>query len=213
MGVTAQNPKRIVQETAKCAAKSGIGVMLTQLNKTLPIGRISGSAVCNSGLDGLSGILCLEAVLTCDVCFTPERRQLRRPGCHCHREYAAVSRPAGYQMTDGERPFKERLALQIVVRKIDSIFEECSKFEEKDKKILFEVLGNLLLQHMRQLPHARAAKTSTPIDETPPQIRELADTAPTDDVRQVLQSVADLCEAELEPKEDEVDTRETGSLE
>jgi hypothetical protein len=105
-------------------------------------------------------------------------------------------------MTDGERSFKEKLALQIVLRKIDSIFEECSKFEEKDKKILFEVMGTLLIQHMRELSHIRAAKSSAPADETPPQIRELADTAPTDGVRQVLLSIADLCEAELESKED-----------
>jgi hypothetical protein len=75
-------------------------------------------------------------------------------------------------MTDGERSFKEKLALRIVHRKIDSIFDECSKFEEKDKRILFEVIGNLLLQHMRQLPHIRAADTSTAADETPPKIRE-----------------------------------------
>jgi hypothetical protein len=37
MQVIAQNPKRIVQETAKCAAKSGIGVMLTQLNRLFPL--------------------------------------------------------------------------------------------------------------------------------------------------------------------------------
>ena len=105
-------------------------------------------------------------------------------------------------MTDGGRSFKEKLALQIVIRKIDLLFEECSKFEERDKKILFDVIGTLLLQQMRQLPHIRAAKTSTPADEARP-IRELADAAPTDGIRQVLLSIADLCEAELEPKEDE----------
>jgi hypothetical protein len=105
-------------------------------------------------------------------------------------------------MTDGERPFKEKSALQIVIRKIDSIFAECSKFEERDKKILLEVIGTLLLQHMRQLPHIRANQTSAPADEAPPQIRELAGTAPTDGIRQVLLSIADLCEAELQPIKD-----------
>jgi hypothetical protein len=104
-------------------------------------------------------------------------------------------------MTDGERPFKEKLAFQIVIRKIDLLFEECSKFEVRDKK-LFDVIGTLLLQHMRQVPHIRAAKTSAPIEEAPPQIRELADTAQTDGIRQVLLSIADLCEAELPPKDD-----------
>ena len=65
-----------------------------------------------------------------------------------------------------------------------------------------EVIGSLLLQHMRQLPHVRAAKTSTPADEAPPQPRELADTGPTGGIRQVLLSIADLCEAELQPIED-----------
>jgi hypothetical protein len=100
-------------------------------------------------------------------------------------------------MTDGGRPFKEKLALRIVLRKIDILFEECSKFDERDKKILLEVIGNLLLQHMRQLPHIRAAKTSAPADEAPPQIEVSADTAPTSGAREVLLSIADLCEAEL----------------
>jgi hypothetical protein len=101
-------------------------------------------------------------------------------------------------MTLGERPFKEKLALQIVICKIDGLFVECNRFEERDKQILFDVIGNLLLQHMRQLPHVRAAKTSAPTDEVPPRIMELADTAPTDGIRAVLLSIADLCEAELE---------------
>jgi hypothetical protein len=105
-------------------------------------------------------------------------------------------------MTLGERPFKEKLALQIVICKIDGLFEECSKFEEKDKKILFDVIGNLLLQHMRRLPHIRAAKASAASDEAPPRIRELADTAPTNGIRGVLLSIADLCEAELKTIDD-----------
>jgi hypothetical protein len=105
-------------------------------------------------------------------------------------------------MTLGERPFKEKLALQIVICKIDGLFEECSKFEEKDKKILFDVIGNLLLQYMRRLPHIRAAKTSAASDEAPPRIRELADTAPTNGIRGVLLSIADLCEAELKTIDD-----------
>jgi hypothetical protein len=105
-------------------------------------------------------------------------------------------------MTLGERPFKEKLAPQIVICKIDGLFEECSKFEERDRKILFDVIGDLLLQHMRQLPHIRAAKTSAPTDQAPPRIRELADTAPTDGTRAVLLSIADLCEAELETIDD-----------
>ena len=77
-------------------------------------------------------------------------------------------------MTDGERPLKDKLALQIVRLKIQQIFEECSKFEEKDKKALYEVMGNLLLQRIG------AAEPPTPADETPPGLTELTNASPTD---------------------------------
>ena len=80
----------------------------------------------------------------------------------------------GLKMTD-RRPFKETLAFQMVRLKILQIFEECSKFEEKDKKALYEVMGNLLLERIG------AAETPTPADETPPGLTELTDAAPTDD--------------------------------
>jgi len=51
-------------------------------------------------------------------------------------------------MTEGERGFKEKLAFQIVRLKILQIFDECSKFNESDKKALYEVMGNLLLQRI-----------------------------------------------------------------
>ena len=51
-------------------------------------------------------------------------------------------------MTDGERPLKDKLAFQIVRLKILQIFDECSKFNESDKKALYEVMGNLLLQRI-----------------------------------------------------------------
>jgi hypothetical protein len=77
-------------------------------------------------------------------------------------------------MTD-QRPFKETLAFQMVRLKIQQIFEECSKFEEKDQKALYEVMGNLLLQRIG------AAETPTPADETPSGLTKLTDTAPIDD--------------------------------
>ena len=78
------------------------------------------------------------------------------------------------KMTD-QRPFKETLAFQMVHLKIQQIFEECSTFEEKDRKALYEVMGNLLLQRIC------AAETPTPADETPPGLAELTDAAQTDD--------------------------------
>ena len=78
-------------------------------------------------------------------------------------------------MTDGERSLKEKLAFQIVRLKIQQIFEECSKFDESDKKALYEVIGNLLLQRIG------AAETPSPADEAPPVSTELTDATPTDD--------------------------------
>jgi hypothetical protein len=71
-------------------------------------------------------------------------------------------------MADCERPFKERLALQIALRKIDDVFEACRKFDEKDKKILFEVIRSLLLKH---IPHGLGG-APVPADEAPPRLRE-----------------------------------------
>lgn len=105
-------------------------------------------------------------------------------------------------MTDGERSFKVKLEFQIALRKIDSAFEACIKFEEPDKKMLFEVIGKLLLQHV---PLGRA-ETPAPVDEGQARFSdrcpELADVAPTDDIREVLLRIAEWCEAELEPTED-----------
>ena len=81
---------------------------------------------------------------------------------------------SGHQMTDGKRPFKETLALQIVRLKITQIFEECSKFEERDKNALYEEIGNLLLQRIR------SAETPAVADEAPPRIGGLTDVTPSD---------------------------------
>jgi hypothetical protein len=78
-------------------------------------------------------------------------------------------------MTDSERPLKDKLAFQIVRLKIQQIFEECSKFEEMDKKALYEVMGNLLLQRIG------AAEPPTPADEAPPELAALTEAAPADD--------------------------------
>jgi hypothetical protein len=80
----------------------------------------------------------------------------------------------GFKMTDGGRPFKDKLAFQIVRLKIIQIFQECSKFEERDKKALYEVMGNLLLQRIR------SAEKPAPDDEAPPEPCGLTDADPTD---------------------------------
>jgi hypothetical protein len=78
-------------------------------------------------------------------------------------------------MSDGEGSFKDKLAFQIVRLKIQQIFEECSKFEERDKKALYEVIGNLLLQRIR------SAELPALADETPAGFSELTEVAATDD--------------------------------
>jgi hypothetical protein len=90
-------------------------------------------------------------------------------------------------MTGGERPFKEKLALQIALRRIDSVFEDCNKFDEKDRKILFEAIGDRLIHY-----HG-SGETPARTGDAPP----LAGSPPTDGIREALSSIADLCEAEL----------------
>jgi hypothetical protein len=91
------------------------------------------------------------------------------------RRACRLTAPCGASMTGSERPLKDKLAFQIVRLKIQQIFEECSKFDESDKKALYEVMGNLLLQRIG------AAEPPTPANETPPGLTELTDAAPTDD--------------------------------
>jgi hypothetical protein len=104
-------------------------------------------------------------------------------------------------MADGEKSFKDKLEFQIALRKIESAFEACSRFEGADKKTLFDAIGNLLFQHAP--PVLVEPPTST--DEAPPlfsdRCLELAGIAPTDEIREVLVRIADWCQAELEPQQ------------
>ena len=105
------------------------------------------------------------------------------------------------QMADGEKSFKDKLEFKIALRKIDSAFEACSRFEGTDKKTLFEAIGNLLFQHAPPVPVETPPTLS---DEAPPlfsdRCLELASVAPTDEIREVLLKIADWCQAELEPE-------------
>jgi hypothetical protein len=111
-------------------------------------------------------------------------------------------------MTDDERSFKERLEVRIALRKIDSAFDACNKLAEVDKQSLYGEIGNRLLQHIARGPTATHDPTEIPAPAavTPPRFRdcclELAGVAPTDDIRDVLLSIADLCEEMPEALED-----------
>jgi hypothetical protein len=74
----------------------------------------------------------------------------------------------------------------LVRPKIQQIFEECSKFEERDKKALYEVIGNLLLQRIR------SAETPALADETPPGFSELTDAATVDDFTKASEQCTNL---------------------
>jgi hypothetical protein len=81
----------------------------------------------------------------------------------------------GLQMTEGKRGLKGKLAFQIVRLKILQIFEECNKLDESDKKALYELMGNLLLQRIQSI------ETPTPADEAPPELPGLTDRVRTFD--------------------------------
>jgi hypothetical protein len=111
-------------------------------------------------------------------------------------------------MIGDEKNFKDKLEFQIALRKIDSAFEACSRFEGEDKKALFEAIGNLLFQHAPPDPLETPASSdkAPPLsssDKAPPlfshRCLELAGAAPTDEIREVLLKIADWCQAELEP--------------
>jgi len=104
-------------------------------------------------------------------------------------------------MTDREKSFKDKLEFQIALRKIDSAFEACSRFEGADRQTLFETIGNLLCQHAPPVP----VETPLSADEAPllfcDRCLELAGAAPTEEIREVLLKIADWCQAELEPEQ------------
>jgi hypothetical protein len=97
----------------------------------------------------------------------------RRDSASRHNQAHRAMR--GFKMTVGERPRQRKLAFQIVRLKIQQIFEECSKFEERDKNALYEAIGNLLLQRIRP------AEARTPADKMPAGFGELTDAAAMDD--------------------------------
>jgi hypothetical protein len=106
-----------------------------------------------------------------------------------------ITAPCGVQMTDSEQPFQEKLALQMALRKIENAFEACSQFEGADKAMLYEEIKKRLFQHIPSGP----AEVLATGKKTPPRfsdrLLELASTAPTNDIRQFLVSLAEFCEA------------------
>jgi hypothetical protein len=102
---------------------------------------------------------------------------------------------AGAQVTKGERSFEEMLAYRIALLKIDSAFEACSQFGNTNKQAFYEEIKNRLSQrNANGLAEVRAT-----VDKPPSRFSdrcfELADMAPTDEIRRFLLSVVEFCDA------------------
>ena len=94
-------------------------------------------------------------------------------------------------MTKGERSFEEMLAYRIALLKIDSAFEACSQFGNANKQAFYEEIKNRLSQHNAN-GHAEAG-AAIPPSRFSDRCFELADMAPTDEIRRFLLSVVDFC--------------------
>jgi hypothetical protein len=101
-------------------------------------------------------------------------------------------------MTNGERSFEEMLAYRIALLKIDSAFQACSQFGEANKKAFYEVIKNRLSHHGANGAEARVA----PPSRFSNRCFELADMAPTDEIRRFLLSVVDFCYANPDIEDD-----------
>jgi hypothetical protein len=95
-----------------------------------------------------------------------------------------------------ERSFEEMLAYRIALLKIDSAFEACSQFGNDNKQAFYEEIKNRLSQHNANAPAA------IPSSRFSDRCFELADMAPTDEIRRFLVSVVDFCYANPDIEDD-----------
>ena len=99
-----------------------------------------------------------------------------------------------------ERSFEEMLAYRIALLKIDSAFEACSRFGNANKQAFYEEIENRLSQHnANDLAEAGAAIPPARFSD---RCFELADMAPTDEIRRFLLSVVDFCYANPDVEDD-----------
>jgi hypothetical protein len=97
---------------------------------------------------------------------------------------------------EGRRPFRERVELRIAHHKVADVFETCSKFGEPDKRTLFEEISKRLLQHMPPARVGAALAASASPSSFADRCLDLAAIAPNDKIRNVLLTIASICEAE-----------------
>ena len=93
-----------------------------------------------------------------------------------------------------ERSFEEMLAYRIALLKIDSAFEACSRFGNANKQAFYEEIENRLSQHNAS-GHVEALPTVERPSRFSDRCFELADMAPTDEIRRFLLSVVEFCDA------------------
>ena len=92
-----------------------------------------------------------------------------------------------------ERSFQEMLEYRIALLKIDSAFEACRQFGGESKQSFYKEVQNRLPQHNA------SGHVEGPTLERPSRFSdrcfELADMAPTDEIRRFLLSVVEFCDA------------------
>ena len=93
-----------------------------------------------------------------------------------------------------ERSFQEMLEYRIALLKIDSAFQACSQFGVENKQAFYEEVQNRLSQHNAS-GHAEALATVERPSRFSDRCFELADMAPTDEIRRFLLSVVEFCDA------------------
>ena len=92
-----------------------------------------------------------------------------------------------------ERSFQEMLEYRIALLKIDSAFEACRQFGGESKQSFYKEVQNRLSQH--NASHAEALPTVERPSRFSDRCFELADMAPTDEIRRFLLSVVEFCDA------------------
>jgi hypothetical protein len=100
----------------------------------------------------------------------------------------------GLQMTN-VRSFEEMLNYRIALLKIDSAFEACSQFGEANKHAFYEEIRNRLSRHNVNGHAETLVATDRPPSLFSDRCFELAEMAPTNEIRRFLLSVVEFCDA------------------
>jgi hypothetical protein len=93
------------------------------------------------------------------------------------------------------RSFEEMLNYRIALLKIDSAFEACNQFGDANKQAFYEEIRSRLSQdNANDDAEVRAATDKSP-SLFSDRCFELAEMAPTDEIRRFLLSVVEFCHA------------------